>query len=89
MEHFFFRPAIPSNREEDEETSTPILSPLYMGSGAGALFVLTLLVVGPIVLCLLLKWHRRPKRMVISKPQSYQGRLAYGFLPNCEILQSE
>ena len=66
---------------EDEETSAniPILSPLYLGTGAAALVVLTGLVAAPIILCSLWKWCQRTKRIVISKPpQSYHRRLAYG-----------
>ena len=65
---------------EDEETSAniPILSPLYLGTSAAALVVLTALVAAPIILCSLWKWCQRTKRIVISKPQSYHGRLAYG-----------
>ena len=63
--------------EEDEDTSAK-LSPLYLGTGAAALVVLGALVAAPIILCSLWKWCQRTKRMVISKPQSYHGRLAYG-----------
>ena len=63
-------------KNEDEDTSAK-LSPLYLGTGAAALVVLTALVAAPIILCSLRKWCQRPKRMVISKPQSYHGRLAY------------
>jgi hypothetical protein len=59
---------------EDEETSANIPI-LYLGTGAAALVVLTALVAAPIILCSLWKWCRRPKRMVISKPQSYHGSL--------------
>ncbi|CAI8036667.1 Scavenger receptor cysteine-rich domain superfamily protein [Geodia barretti] len=64
------------NNEEDEDTSTniPILSPLYLGIGSAALVVLTALVAVPIILCSLRKWCQRPKRMVISKPQSHHRR---------------
>ena len=71
--------ALLSNNEEDDDATIPILSPLYLGvSAVGLIIVLTSLVAAPIILCAVCKWRRRSKRMVISKPQSYHGRLAYG-----------
>lgn len=74
--------AFPSTSEEtvkpsiDSSTSRQV----YIGSGvASVLVVLTVLVTVPI-LCVVVRHHQRPKRMVISNPQSYHGRLVVWLL---------